>query len=303
LLDGDPQLPRYQEELAQFCLQLGHLAIDQADQQTATQNLRTALTIAEDFLVVQQPDVPRYRRLAAAVRVGLGLLAEQMGDSRNALVEYGRAIATLRAILDADPDDLYARDALATARETRADARMALGLNHEGQEDLAAAVQLRDPAQFRDLPEYRHRRLRLLLKLDPRDGNQEAIRLGEALAKDCPDHGGYAVSLAAAYVTSERFEEAIEVLQSIDLQFNPEAGARRDFWLALAYSGRMDGGDSERAAEAYRAGKERMSFEAPGNLRLQRLGQMVAETIGIEQDTSNPQTPDANGTTSQSESS
>jgi eukaryotic-like serine/threonine-protein kinase len=282
LVGRTPVPPRRYEGLVHAGSVMGAVLADLGNVDQARQNLDSAIRLLVGTLMPGTDDRCRYYRDTAIASTRLGRVYQQQRRIDEAKSEFEIAIRLLTEALNDDPDEVYARDALAASIECLGDL---LGDQHDRR---AALEQYRQALEYRNdgclpaLPVFLYRQAALLLKFDDAEKTEAAVEIARRLHVEHPEHGGFRVLLATAWLQAGQDQPAMELLEATDTTQHLEAGPARDFTLALAYCKRDQPGDAELALEAYDRAIEWMNREAPGNLALRRLAGRAAEALGLE---------------------
>ena len=277
-----PVPPRRYEGLAHAGSVLGAVLADLGNVDQARQNLDSAIDLLVHTLMPGTDDRCRYYRDTAIAGTRLGRVYQQQGRIGEARSEFEIAIRLLTAALNDDPDEVYARDALATAFESLGDLLWDQHDRRVALEQYRQALEFRNDGLLPELPVFHCRKAALLLKFEDDGKTEAAIEIARRLHDEHPDHGSFRVLLATAWLQAGQCRPAVELLEATDATRHLEAGPARDFTLTLGYCKRDQPGDAELAREAYDRAIEWMNREAPGNLALRRLAGRAADALGLE---------------------
>jgi eukaryotic-like serine/threonine-protein kinase len=110
-----PVPPRRYEGLAHAGSVMGAVLADLGDVDQARRNLDSAIRLLVDTLMPGTDDRSRYYRDTAIASTRLGRVYQQQGRTDEAKSEFEIAIRLLTEALKDDPDEVYARDALAAS--------------------------------------------------------------------------------------------------------------------------------------------------------------------------------------------
>jgi len=282
LTSRKPVLPRRYEGLAHAGSVLGAVLADLGNVDQARQNLDSAISLLVHTLMPGTDDRCRYHRDTAIASTCLGRVYQQQGKIDEARSEFEIAIRLLTEALNDDPEEVYARDALAAAIECLGDLLWDQHDRRVALEQYRKAFEFRNDGLLPQLPVFQFRKAALLLKFEDDADTKAAIEIVGPLHKSHRDHGNFRVLLATAWLQAGQVQPAVELLEATDPTRHLEAGPARDFTLALAYCKRGQPGDVELAREAYDRAVLWMSEEATGNLALRRLADRAAESLGDE---------------------
>jgi tetratricopeptide (TPR) repeat protein len=138
LIDGDPQVPDYQYELALGYTNLGHVAAVSKELNEAKQAYRESITLFERLTATPSP-LPAYLTGLAGSYGSLADVLTQEGDLRAALAWYDKAIRQLQN-LPADPRPALAERFLRDAQLKRAKTLARLGDHVRASAEVQALI-------------------------------------------------------------------------------------------------------------------------------------------------------------------
>jgi tetratricopeptide (TPR) repeat protein len=228
--------PRQKERLMELCEGLAEHYLEAGDMPQAIRYIRTAVELAPDRLDLQRSLLEHYTTLglqSEAARQGLDLADRLLRDGNTS-----GAISVYRDLLELDPSNLEARNALAVqlvenghTEEARAEYQK-LAEGYARKESLGKAISA----------------LQSALSLAPED---EELR--REMARLFALKGNVGAALAELKIVEERCEQRGELDKAADVlaemvRLDPERGSTRER-LARVH---MDRGDRVRARESYR---------------------------------------------------
>lgn len=208
-------------------------------------------------------------------------LKHRLGDLDGALADFEAVIALFNTLLERTPDDPFVIDGAALVLTHYAHALAASGDSETAATLWEQAIALRE--QITEQPKY-VARLAWLLANVPSDALRrpaDAVDFAQAAVEMDATNAGFLNTLGAAQFRNGQLTEAIETLKLA-------AAARTapdpfdGFFSAAALWMTEDEAAKQKAIEELTAAATAMQERRPGNLKLIRLRQEVADLMGVE---------------------